>query len=50
MLYLIYPRFRPIQLSPGQSLDDLSLAEQVERGIDWEATAKASLIVKGIGK
>jgi hypothetical protein len=47
-LYLLGVRYKPIVLAPGQSINDLSLEEQIERGIDWEATAKASAMITGI--
>ena len=40
---------KPIVLAPGQSIYDLSLEEILDRGIDWEATAKASLWIRNIG-
>lgn len=48
-VYLLGMRYKPIVLAPGQSIHDLSLREQVERGIDWEATAKASAVITNIG-
>jgi hypothetical protein len=48
-VYLLGMRYKPIVLAPGQSIDDLSIKEQIERGIDWEETAKASAVLTGIG-
>jgi hypothetical protein len=48
-VYLLGMRYKPIMLAPGQSLNDIPFEEQLERGIDWEATAKASAVITGIG-
>jgi hypothetical protein len=47
-VYLIGVRYKPIVLAPGQSINSLSLEEQIKRGIDWDATAKASAMVTNI--
>ena len=49
-VYLIGARYKPIQLAPGQRINDLSLKEQIERGIDWDATAKASAVIYKLGE
>ncbi len=49
-MMLINPRFKPIMLAPGQSINDLSLNEKIELGIDWDATAKASAVIMNIGE
>jgi hypothetical protein len=36
---------RPIVLAPGQSINDLTLEQQLDRGVDWEATAWHSAIL-----
>lgn len=46
-LYLLGIRTRPVVFGLGE--DQLELVERLERGIDWEATARASAVVKGIG-
>lgn len=47
-VYLLGMRYKPIMLAPGQSIDDLSFTEQLERGIDWESTARASAVIVNI--
>jgi hypothetical protein len=49
-VYLLGMRYKPIVLAPGQSINDTPLEEQVERGIDWEATGKASAMIFNIGE
>jgi hypothetical protein len=39
---------RPIALAPGQSLDDLTLEQQLAQGIDWEATARHSAVLTNL--
>jgi len=48
-VYLLGMRYKPIVLAPGQSLNDIPFEEQLERGIDWDATAKASAVIYNIG-
>ena len=48
-VYLIGMRYNPIILAPGQDINDLSMEQIVERGIDWNATARASAVITGIG-
>jgi hypothetical protein len=49
-LYFVGLRTKPIALAPGQSITDISFKEQMERGIDWEATGRASAVITNIGK
>lgn len=39
---------RPVVLGPGRLLSDLTIAEQLDRSIDWEATARHSFVLTGI--
>ena len=48
-IYLIGMRYKPIPLAPGKSINDLSIEEQIELGIDWESTGKASAVITNIG-
>jgi hypothetical protein len=41
---------RPIVLGPSQSLNDLTLVQQLERGIDWEATGRRSAVIMNLRK
>jgi hypothetical protein len=49
-VYLLGMRYKPIVLAPGQSLNDIPFEKQLERGIDWEATARASAVITNIGE
>ena len=47
---LVHVVDKPIVLGPGQSSFDLAFEQQIERGIDWEATARHSVIITNIGE
>jgi hypothetical protein len=49
-VYLIGMRYKPIVLAPGQTLNDIPFDEQIERGIDWDSTARASAVITNIGE
>jgi hypothetical protein len=49
-VYLLGMRYKPIVLEPGQSLNDIPFEKQLERGIDWESTARASAVIYNIGE
>ena len=48
-VYLIGVRYKPIMLAPGQDINDLSMEQIVERGIDWDALSRASAVITNIG-
>jgi len=48
-VYLLGMRYNPIMLAPGQSINDIPFEQKLERGIDWEATGRASAVITGIG-
>lgn len=39
---------KPIVLGPGESISDLTPQQQIERGIDWEQTARHSFVIKNV--
>jgi hypothetical protein len=49
-VYLVGLCMKPIVLAPCQSITDISFKEQIERGIDWEATGRASAMITNIGE
>ena len=49
-LYMVGMRYKPIVLALKKSINSLSPKELVERGIDWEATGKASAVIFNIGE
>lgn len=46
---LIHVVQRPVALGPGQSFHDLSCVERLERAVDWEATARSSIMLINVG-
>jgi hypothetical protein len=39
---------KPIVLGPGESISDLTPQQQIERGIDWEQTARHSFVLNNL--
>ena len=47
---LVHLVSRPVVLGPGESIDDLTPKQFLDRAIDWEATAKRSALITNIGR